>query len=734
MQNNFKVLVVGLPNVGKSALINSICKTNLKTANFAGVTVKKQSVILKTKEKNIEFIDLPGIYDYQEPKSIDEVIAKNSINEGNFDLILQVINTNQIEQSLFLSYELLNLQKKVVFAFNMLDESNIKNIKLHHQKILTDLKIDNFFVSSKTKEGINELVDSIKNIDKKKCYQMPYLPIIEKQIDIIATYIKIQISFLKPNAKENFSQKLQNLDYKKIAVNLLNHDKKTQNILAKFINIKKLNDQLKTCLINILKELGIKNQEQIWQKNKIYFSQYFLKKSQLIRPKNNSVKKQKFSSKIDKIFLNKYLGLPIFLFIIWSVFQLTFVLGDYPMQAIENTISFLSVFGFKVLGSGDFSSLLIDGVLAGVGAVLVFLPNIIILFLAISFLETTGYMNRVVFLLDGTLYKFGLHGHAFIPLITGFGCSVPAYMAARSLKNKSDRLITLFIMGFMSCGAKLPIYIIFAGAFFSENAANAVFFIYIISAFFGLALAKFLRNFVFKKQNQHFALELPPYRMPNISLVYNRVKKQALAYLKRAGTFILIASVAIWILSNYPKNDQKISTENLKTSEITNENIALSLDDEISLDLQKQLVDLEKNSTLTQEQLNLKNSYLGQIGIKSNAIFEPLGFDWQMSVALFTSLIAKELVVSTLAILYNQTNDAKDEALMQKIKTQISFASAVSFIIFIIAYLPCFAASIVFIKESGHIKYFFYLFFATSFIAWIFAFFVYNLILFFGRF
>jgi len=336
-------------------------------------------------------------------------------------------------------------------------------------------------------------------------------------------------------------------------------------------------------------------------------------------------------------------------------------------------------------------------VISGVGAVVMFLPNIVILFLGIALLETTGYMSRVAFLLDGFFHKFGLHGKSFIPLVTGFGCSVPAYMAARTLKNPKDKLITLFIIGFMSCSARLPIYVLFIGAFFGKDqAGNILFLIYITGAVFGLLMAKLLRVFVFKSADEPFVMEMPKYRLPSFRLIWHTVLNNAWMYLRKAGTFILAATVLIWFLSNYPK------------------------------------VDSEKNLQPTQVQkVQLEHSYLGQIGKAIEPFFAPLGYDWKMSVALASGLAAKEVVVSTLGVLYSLGDDVdeKSDSLLSEIRAGIPLASAISFIVFVMLYLPCLAASMVFAKEAGGWRYLVALFVFTTSVAWVMSFIAYRVAL-----
>ena len=395
----------------------------------------------------------------------------------------------------------------------------------------------------------------------------------------------------------------------------------------------------------------------------------------------------------------------------WGLFQLTFEIGSIPMDWID---AFFGWFGDTVgatIANDDIRSLIVDGLIAGVGAVVLFVPNIIILFIGIALLESTGYMSRVAFLLDGFFHKFGMHGQSFIPLVTGFGCSIPAYMSARILKNDRDRLLTLFIIGFMSCGARLPVYVLFIGAFFSpEMAGNVLFAVYIGGAMMGLIAAKVLKMTAFKGADEPFVMEMPKYRLPSLKLVWHTVLTKTMMYLKKAGTFIAAATILIWFLSNYPQN--------------------LLLEKEYETKIENAISEEEKTTLANKlAEANLEQSYLGVIGKFSEPLFTPLGFDWKMSVALQTGLAAKEVVVATLGVLYALGDDVDEEnnSLIQAISKNISFASAISFIVVIMIYLPCLAASVVFTREAGGIKYFFYLFAFTSVTAYFMAYIAYNI-------
>lgn len=630
MNKSIKIALVGQPNVGKSMLINSISNSRLKVGNFSGVTVEKKEVIFKYKDYNIKIIDLPGSYSL-ENYSLEEKVVKNFLNQNEYDIILNVIDSTNLQRNLLLTSELLDLNKKMVIALNMSDEAKKENILINNEKLSSLLNTPCIKTSATKKDGITELLEQI-----------------------IKTFKEDKTTF-----KHSFT------------THILNHDE----ILAKRFNF--IKNLIQQCV------------------------------------KIEEIKEKTTTEKIDSILMNKFIGLPIFLFLMWGLFQLTFTLGEIPMDYIDTFFSSFIDVTKNIIGDNQLSSLLGDGVIAGVSAVVMFLPNILILFLGISLLEGTGYMSRVAFLLDGTFHKFGLHGKSFIPLVTGFGCSVPAYMAARTLKNERDKLLTLFIIGFMSCGARLPIYVLFVGAFFgSNNAGNILFVIYISGAILGLFAAKFLRAVVFKGKDEPFVMEMPKYRLPSLKLVYKEITNKAFMYLKKAGTFILAASILIWFMSNYPKYPN-IEDE-------INQKIELAINDEVKKELQNELA-----------LYNLENSYLGKLGKFSEPFFAPLGFDWKMAVALEAGLAAKEVVVSTLSILYglgeSENPDEPTTTLVEKIKTNIPFEAAISFIVFVMIYLPCLAASMVFTKEAGGWKYLVYLFIFTTTTAWIMSFIAYNI-------
>ena len=696
MQNKvITIALVGQPNVGKSMLINSLSNARLKVGNFSGVTVTKEEVFLEYKNYQIQIIDLPGAYSLND-YTIEEKVTKEFLDNSAYDIILNVLDSTNLQRNLLLTAELLALDKKMIIALNMIDEAIKESIQVDEQQLSKILGKPCIKTSAAKKIGIKKLLDEI--VTKYESEKLPtklfYSDVIEEEIETISTLFK------ECNFKTTQT-------YRQLAIKLLKEDKQTYKQFHDEPIWIKLQAVLAESFEHLYIHFGTKNIEEIFNDEKFAFAKGAFTET----VKQKSIEHKTITEKIDSLLIHKFFGLPIFLFLMWGLFQLTFEIGNIPMDLIDAFFATIINSTKNILGDNQISSIIADGAIAGVGSVILFLPNIVILFFGIALLETTGYMSRVAFLLDGFFHKFGLHGKSFIPLVTGFGCSVPAYMAARTLKNERDRLLTLFIIGFMSCGARLPIYVLFVGAFFNEqNAGNILFLIYISGAILGLFAAKILKIIVFKSEDEPFVMEMPKYRMPSFKLIWHTVSNQALMYLKKAGTYILAASLLIWFASNYPKH--------LDIEESYNQKIELAQSEEEKQNLQNEL-------TL----YNLENSYLGYVGKFSEPLFEPLGFDWRMSVALETGLAAKEIVVSTLSILYGlgDANDETSQSLKEKIVNNIPLASAISFIVFVMIYLPCLAASMVFTKEAGGWKYLGYLFTFTTVTAWIVSFIVYNL-------
>ncbi|EAK0835938.1 ferrous iron transport protein B, partial [Campylobacter fetus] len=578
MSQQFIIALVGQPNVGKSQFLSAISKSNPKIGNFAGVTVEKYEATLIKDGITLHFIDLPGLYSMDD-FSKDESVAKDFLMKSKYDMILNVVDSTNLERNLFLTAELMTLGKKMVIALNMDDEAKSEGIDINSEHLSSILGIPTIKVSSVKKTNLKTLLDIIiqtLNTPYKK-NRLKFSDSIEEEL-IYLTKIIDETGFQQEGISSRQAAILFLLEDKKFYA--LSHE--DPKMLFLIPEIKKVFD-------------NIKQKTQNNSIEDVLIDEYhsFAKGAALETQNIKAGKSTDITKKIDSILIHRFFGLPIFLFFMWLLFQATFTLGEVPMQYIEMTFAWFSNSVSANLNDDMIKSIIVDGIIAGVGTVILFLPNIIILFLGIALLETTGYMARVAFLLDGFFHKFGLHGKSFIPLVTGFGCSIPAYMAARTLKSQKDRLLTMFIIGFMSCGARLPVYVLFAGAFFKpDNAGNVLFFIYILGALLGLIAAKVLRIFVFKGNDEPFVMEMPKYRLPSIKLIWLTIYSKSMMYLKKAGTFILAASILVWFISTFPQNPH--------IEEKYQQQIQTASSDELKLELTNQ-----------KDQELMENTYLG---------------------------------------------------------------------------------------------------------------------------
>ncbi|GAA8553204.1 ferrous iron transport protein B [Helicobacter pylori] len=626
------IALVGQPNVGKSSLINALSNAHLKVGNFAGVTVDKMEVDLIHKEHQITIIDLPGTYALND-FTTEEKVTKDFLEKGQYDLILNVVDSTNLERNLALSVQLLDTNKKMLLALNMWDEAQKEGIKINTEKLSKELGVVCVPTSARSKED------------------------------------RLNTELLLDEIVRLYSQ------------NTINNE-------------------------------SIKVPSQSF-KESLKYSQSAQRIAKLVISENQQNASFEHTYKIDKILMHPRYGIFIFLGFMFIIFSLSFLIGGGVQKALEEGFKFLSDSIKENVANEDLASLVGDGIIGGVGATVSFLPLIVVLYFGISLLETTGYMSRVAFLLDGILHKFGLHGKSFIPLITGFGCSVPAYMATRTLQNYNERLITLFVIGFMSCSARLPIYVLFVGSFFPSSSAGFVLFcIYILGAVVALVMAKLLKLSVFKGQTESFIMEMPKYRFPSWRMVYFSIYTKSLSYLKKAGTYILVGAILIWFMSQYPKSGAAMKTYK-QESLLVDKNTTLS--SEAKEEKLKELkAELDKK--------NLKNSIVGRGGSYLEKVFSPMDFDWRLSVSLVTGFMAKEVVVSTLGVLFSLGDqNEKSDAFREILRKEVSVPSGIAFIVFVMFYIPCFAATITFGREAGGIKFVAYLFIFTTVVAYAFS-------------
>ncbi len=626
------IALVGQPNVGKSSLINALSNAHLKVGNFAGVTVDKMEVGLIHKEHQITIIDLPGTYALND-FTTEEKVTKDFLEKGQYDLILNVVDSTNLERNLALSAQLLDTNKKMLLALNMWDEAQKEGIKINTEKLSQELGVVCVPTSARSKED------------------------------------RLNTELLLDEIVRLYSQ------------NTINNE-------------------------------SIKVPSQSF-KESLKYSQSAQRIAQLVISENQQNASFEHTYKIDKILMHPRYGIFIFLGFMFIIFSLSFLIGGGVQKALEAGFKFLSDSIKENVANEDLASLVGDGIIGGVGATVSFLPLIVVLYFGISLLETTGYMSRVAFLLDGILHKFGLHGKSFIPLITGFGCSVPAYMATRTLQNYNERLITLFVIGFMSCSARLPIYVLFVGSFFPSSSAGFVLFcIYILGALVALVMAKLLKLSVFKGQTESFIMEMPKYRFPSWRMVYFSIYTKSLSYLKKAGTYILVGAILIWFMSQYPKSDVAMKT-------YKQESLLVDKDTTLSSEAKEEKL---KELKAKLDQKNLKNSVVGRGGAYLEKVFSPMNFDWRLSVSLVTGFMAKEVVVSTLGVLFSLGDqNEKSDAFREILRKEVSVPSGIAFIVFVMFYIPCFAATITFGREAGGIKFVAYLFIFTTAVAYAFS-------------
>ena len=517
---SIKIALVGQPNVGKSMLINSISNARLHVGNFTGVTVEKSEVHFEFKGYDFTIIDLPGTYAFND-YTIEERVTHDFLCNESYDIMLNVVDSTNLEENLQLTAELMSMSRKMVIALNMNDEAKKEGINVDAEYMSQLLGVSAIKVSAVEQTGLGKLLKKILEIHENDFREpkLVFSEAVEEEIDNITTYLDAH----------HFNASISN---RNIAINLLRNEKKTYRTL----HDNPLWTELQPMLIEGSQHIEMHHDtndlKEVFVEEFYAFNRGIISES--VKMKNQDISFRTITEKIDSFLIHPIAGIPIFLFFMWGLFQLTFELGSIPMEWIDAVFGWLGDVVGATIPNEDIRSLVVDGIIAGVGAVVLFVPNIIILFIGIALLESTGYMARVAFLLDGFFHKFGMHGQSFIPLVTGFGCSIPAYMSARILKNDRDRLLTLFIIGFMSCGARLPVYVLFAGAFFApELAGNILFAIYLTGAMIGLIAAKILKLTAFKGPDEPFVMEMPKYRLPSLKLIWHTVATKTWMYLKK---------------------------------------------------------------------------------------------------------------------------------------------------------------------------------------------------------
>ncbi|NCB43860.1 MAG: ferrous iron transport protein B [Clostridia bacterium] len=684
MKQTMTIALAGNPNAGKTTIFNALTGSRQHVGNYPGVTVEHKEGFCKHKDFELKIVDLPGTYSLT-AFSAEELVARNFILDEKPDVVVSVVDSSNLERNLYLSIQLMELGIPLVMAFNMFDMAKDKGIEFDLAKLEKSFGAKIIPTVGHRNEGIDNLLDTLANIGLSNKDENPRpLPNplkIEYGADLEAEIEKLSqlIAINEPEMKKYPARWL--------SIKLLENDRELINSLQSQKTVDAANESIKS----------IESRLDEMSDTIIAAKRYEL----ISRICSEAVKSgvefhDSFTDKLDSVLINRYLGVPIFLAMMFFVFQLTFTLGEAPMGWIEGFFGWLATYIGGLWPEGSESllkSLLIDGIIGGVGGVIIFLPNIFLLFLAISLLEDSGYMARVAFIMDRLMQKIGLHGKSFIPMLIGFGCSVPAIMGTRTLENYRDRLVTIMVIPLMSCGARFPIYALFIPAFFPAAwHAPVLWFIYLTGIILAIVCAKIFRVTMMKGETIPFVMELPPYRIPTITAVLLHMWERGWLYLKKAGTLILAISILLWVLTTFPQpaSENKARFETMKT-EITN----LS----ITKEEKAQRLEIVENQ---QSEEALKGSYAGKIGMAMEPVLRPMGFDWRIGTALIGAFAAKEVFVAQMGIVMSVgAADEESESLKEKLKAAYSPLIGLCVMLFCLISAPCMATIAVTKRETN---------------------------------
>ncbi|NGX49547.1 MAG: Ferrous iron transport protein B [Candidatus Anoxychlamydiales bacterium] len=662
MSKNIKIALIGNPNTGKTTIFNHLTGFRQKIANYPGVTVEKKSGLKKIDDITLEIIDLPGIYSLSS-HSEDEKIAKNFILDEKPDVIINIVDASNLEKSLFLTTQLLELGRPVLLGLNMIDIAKKRDLKIDTKFLENILEIEITTLIANKKKGIDTLIDKAISVSlSKKSFgaKIKFDSLLEKEIK---------------NVEKLFIDKMDISSTRLFAIKLLQQDKHIQKKIDSPLVIKKVS-QMKDILEKKYKE----DLEIVFSNQRHDFIRSILTR---IYQRKEKFKKNR-SDKIDEILTHRIFGFPIFLLFMYLTFQFTFTLGAYPTAWIETIFKFVTSSISNLWPQAIlplFRSLIIDGVVAGIGSVVVFMPNIVMLFFCISILEDSGYMARAAFILDRLMHKIGLHGKSFIPMLIGFGCSVPAIMATRFMESKKDRIITILAIPLVACSAKLTIFALLIPAFFPKAYQPlALFSLYLVGLVLAIVVIKIFKITLFKGKPFSFVMELPSYKVPSIFTTLIHMWDKTKEYLKKAGTVILGFSIIFWALSTFPIKSKDIS-----------------------------------------------ESYMGKIGKAMTPVFKPLGFDWKVNTALIGSFAAKEVFISQIGVIY-AVKDADDtKSLQNSLKNDYSALQAYSIMLFVLISTPCIATIAITRKETGSHKWAFFQLGYLTILAYIVSLFAYQI-------
>ncbi len=676
------IALVGNPNCGKTSFFNRATGLREKVGNYSGVTVDAKKGVFHHKGYTINLVDLPGTYSITE-YTPEEIYVREYVTGTHPDMVLNVVDATNLERNLFLTTQLIDMNIRVIMALNMFDELTRGGDTLDYDQLGRLLGIPIIPTTASKGIGVEEVLDKIIEVFEDRAEESRHVHINYGQ-DIEAAITRIKETVL-PNreATDAYTPRY-------IAIKLLEDDRLMKEYLQRVPNYPQIEETARRERQSL--ERAYKEDVGTIIINAKYgFVRGALKETFHAGEKE----KRQLSTAIDTLLTHRWLGFPFLIVFMWVMFEATFTLGAYPQEWIEAGVGALGEWVASVVPEGPLNDLLVDGIISGVGGVIVFLPNILILFFFISLMEDTGYMARAAFMLDRLMHKIGLHGKSFIPLLIGFGCSVPAIMATRTLESRRDRIVTMLITPFMSCSARLPVYILLVSAFFPNRQGLVLLSIYFVGILLAILTSLLLKKTLFAQTSEPFVMELPPYRMPTARNTLIHMWGKSVQYLKKMGTIILFASILIWALGYFP------------------------VERSVSADAAE----------------HMEESYIGQIGKAIEPAITPLGFDWKMGVSIITGVAAKEIVVSSMGILYHVPDaDESSEPLIDALHEQVRpdgtpvFTPLVAygFMLFVLIYFPCMATIAAIKKEAGTRWALFSMVYTTA-LAWVVSFLVYQI-------
>ena len=676
------VALVGNPNSGKTSLFNHASGSHERTGNYSGVTIGAREAFIIHEGYRISMVDLPGTYSITE-YTPEELFVRTQILEHGPDVVINVIDASNIERNLYLTTQLMEMNVRVVIALNLYDELVRKGTKLRYAELGKLLGIPIIPTVAVKGTGIPELLSkTVEVFEGRNTVSRPvrisYGKTVEEALQALEREIMGE-NILPPGISARY-----------LSIKLLENDKSAIDILRGFENSSAIMDLAARERNRVGKEFGEEPETVIAD------SRYGFIAGALGETLTEGIEtRKKGKRELDYWLTHKFWGYPVFLAFLYIMFQTTFLAGGYPMAWIESGVSTVSLLAGNLIPAGSLHDLIVDGIIAGVGGVIVFLPNILILFFFISLMEDTGYMARVSFIMDKLMHRIGLHGKSFIPLLMGFGCNVPAIMATRTLENHKDRIMTMLISPFMSCSARLPVYVLIISAFFDKRQGLVLFSVYLAGIAIAILVALVMKKTIFAGKDVPFVMELPPYRIPTMRNTLKHMWFNAKQYLHKMGSIILVASVIIWALSYYPRMEEGTAAE------------------------------------------RLENSYIGRAGHLIEPVVQPLGFDWKLGVSIVTGLAAKEIVVSTMGVLYQKEPSGEGDAggLSERLSEQrhssgklqgekvFTPSVAYGFMLFILIYFPC-VAVIAAIRKESDVRWALFSMLYTTVLAWVVAFIV----------